>query len=313
VRRRRLFVIALCGAGVACSLAVSLDDLENGGGDAGQDAETGAADVATSDGPATDATDAAADAPDRDADADADAAPGDALADTDAPSEAAVDPCTTKHDLCDDFDMGMIGSSPPWTSTVQGTGTYKADPTNSVSPPNSLLVTVTASDGGVPANPSAYLIRTFLGAATGIHCEFDAFFDDEPSSEWQIMTLGVQPANGSSEMTYNLAWEGTEPGLAGSTIFESIQTVDGGVSDRYLSAYGIPSGKWFHAALDATLEHQGPLTLTIDGTPILQSTITPPDAITQTIFRLGVTDAYRSGTVTAWHVQFDNVFCDLRH
>jgi hypothetical protein len=266
------------------ALDATVPDTAQPGDDAGADAKTdGSADA-----------DARADGSPDSADAHADGSPDAA----DARADGSL--CDgTAHDLCDDFDNGLLGAN--WTGQVQNvTGTLALVTDAWVSPPRSLMASATDSDGG--GSSAALLYKDIGRAAQTVHCELDV---QSLSNLTQILNIELtDPSGVITSYSNNIVY-----GLDNSGFFDE-RFYNAGVYNE--TRYPIPvaaPGKWSHMTVDLQLSPSGSAKATLqrDQSILSQAPITPPAGSIVKDIVIG-----EDGNSGAFGTLFDNVFCDVR-
>jgi hypothetical protein len=226
----------------------------------------------------------------------------------DAPSEG-VDAASgfrdcdaTPHEVCDDFDDGVLGAR--WSGqSVAGGGVLAFASDAGLSPPNALRSTLarTPPDGGFAA---ASLYKDIARAASVVDCELDI----QVLAGGGFQALDVSFANAAGD---------TVCGIAANVA----DTSDGahlreyrfaGTTYTLLHEYPLPAlaaRVWHHASLAATItgENTGTVKLVIDGTSLVDTSLSPKEAPSR--LRLTLSENYTS---TPFDALFDDVYCDIR-
>jgi hypothetical protein len=212
--------------------------------------------------------------------------------------DAGPSPCLEKHTFCDDFDHETtLGAD--WSSVNGPLRAYiTMDDQESVSPPNSLHVTVPAA-----AECNASLTETLQGPITSLHCEVDLRVDSEAEGG----TANVIDFGFSAGGPYGFGFAvGAMTQLSAGVFY------DGGSVGRIGNAPTPPLGQWTHLTLvatpptgEASLSYGNPAftEAMLTGLPVVPS---DDDGVQVT---LGISSPFN--VVSPIDIRFDNFWCDV--
>lgn len=274
MRRAAVAVAVMLAGSAACSLFVSVDDLQ-GGADAAVD--TGAAQDAALD--ATDASSAI------------DASP-------DAPADASGPFCVTHpgHTLCADFDEDSATAG--WSQSDVYVGSIDLALDASVSPPASLVSRIPDTTTNEGAGRLALELSTAI--PTKIHAEMDVLLCRQGTSGYfEIFKLAYGAGYDS---------DGLELQINPTSAYVATDTPN----EKYPLARTIAPSVWTHVAVDVVVATSGSLSVSLNGTSALALTgIDTTQSNPEAGYHAAVVGLYSTGE-PACTTYFDNVLLDVQ-
>jgi hypothetical protein len=308
------------GSASACSLIGNLDQfngaVEAEGGSLGLDADAGVSDRSASDalpdrvgragdgGEVADASDDRAETEDgggQDADGGAPDEGGSAPDGDDGGNvDAAVTWCTanaTANTLfCNDFDEGKPYSDGFTTFFALADGGLVPSVVSSdfASPPSSLLVTTSAVASG--SNEYEQLVAHVSENTSRIQLQFALKLVDYDVNVGDLSLVRIAFASGNWWVTWDLQ--------SAATVYETLLVPDGGQVQETHPTPMPPLGEWVNVVFAVDVGAQT-VSLTLNGTPALQDSISAPAA--SAIFTGGIGINYLQGPAQPMSIYYDNV------
>jgi hypothetical protein len=214
-------------------------------------------------------------------------------------------PCAARRwALCDDFDHAPLAAL--WGTMLAAGGTLAVDSDASVSPPNSLLVTLPLpSEAGAP---QAGVAKSIEGPVSTIHCELALRLDlADPKGGMVPVSFSLSSADPVKRNYFLFLL------VEGSTmkLLEYIDFADGGSSELGTLLAAPPVGQWQRYVIDVALG-SAEMTMSDGAMNLTTLKLHPPVATTATTLNIGIYGVYAPGDDSSWRVRFDDVRCALQ-
>jgi hypothetical protein len=206
--------------------------------------------------------------------------------------------CPDASIVCDDFDDDPLGKR--WSSSNMSGAQMAIDDGGSVSPPNSLMLTLPANPNG--NSRDAYLAKTFSSRST-IDCDFDVKVDmTTATTMYDVRPIEFDiNANGYSYYEFWLNLSATDLSFE-----QSLHVSDpdaGGKNPTFTVMSPLDTSKWHHIHFSSDFKR---VKIEVDGMVSLDRALVDPIGASSGVIHFGL--AY-DAEPPSWSYRVDDIYC----